>query len=55
MLAAVIEARSGKTYEAYVYPGTHHGFHNDSTGRYDTEKAELAWKRTIEFFKEKLK
>ncbi|SFX98464.1 carboxymethylenebutenolidase [Paracoccus pantotrophus] len=32
----------GKTYEAHVYPGTNHGFHNDSTPRYDEEAAELA-------------
>ncbi|MDP0930258.1 YghX family hydrolase [Paracoccus onubensis] len=40
----------GKTYEAYIYPGTNHGFHNDSTPRYDEEAAELAWERTIEWF-----
>jgi carboxymethylenebutenolidase len=37
-------------YVAYFYPGTNHGFHNDSTGRYDPEAAELAWTRTLEFF-----
>ena len=42
------------SYQAFVYPGTNHGFHNDSTGRYDEEAAELAWGRTIEFFKENL-
>jgi carboxymethylenebutenolidase len=41
--------RNGKKYEAYVYPGTHHGFHNDSTPRYDKEAATLAWKRTLEW------
>lgn len=40
-----------KTYTAYVYPGANHGFHNDTTPRYDKAAAELAWKRTIEFFK----
>lgn len=40
----------GKTYEAHVYPGTNHGFHNDSTPRYDQEAAELAWQRTIDWF-----
>ncbi len=40
----------GKMYEAYVYPGTNHGFHNDTTPRYDREAAALAEKRTIEFF-----
>lgn len=43
-----------KEYTAYVYPDVNHGFHNDSTPRYDKEAAELAWKRTIAFFKEKL-
>lgn len=40
-----------KTYEAYFYPGTNHGFHNDSTPRYDTDAAALAWSRTLEWFK----
>lgn len=44
-----------KEYTAYVYPNVNHGFHNDTTPRYDKEAAELAWKRTIEFFNEKLK
>ncbi|RFM31139.1 dienelactone hydrolase family protein [Chitinophaga silvisoli] len=43
-----------KEYTAYVYPGVNHGFHNDTTPRYDKAAAELAWKRTIEFFKAKL-
>jgi len=37
-------------YQAFVYPGVNHGFHNDSTGRYDQEAAELAWSRTLRFF-----
>nr|CAA6816964.1 MAG: Dienelactone hydrolase family [uncultured Thiotrichaceae bacterium] len=37
-------------YEAFIYPGVNHGFHNDSTGRYNEEAAELAWSRTLEFF-----
>lgn len=41
-------------YEAYIYPGTNHGFHNDTTPRYDAEAAKLAEKRTIEFFKKHL-
>jgi len=45
----------GKTYKAHMYPGANHGFHNDTTSRYDKEDAELAWKRTIEFFQEHLK
>ncbi|MCT7378144.1 YghX family hydrolase [Chelativorans salis] len=40
----------GKTYEAYIYPGVNHGFHNDSTPRYDEEAAELAWQRTVDWF-----
>ncbi|MBV7396327.1 YghX family hydrolase [Mameliella sediminis] len=45
----------GKTYTAYIYPGVNHGFHNDSTPRYDEAAAELAWERTIAFFNEHLK
>jgi carboxymethylenebutenolidase len=37
-------------YTMHMYAGANHGFHNDSTARYDEEKAELAWKRTLEFF-----
>ncbi len=44
----------GKTYEAHVYPGTNHGFHNDSTPRYDEAAAKLAWERTIDWFKRHL-
>lgn len=44
----------GKEYTAYMYPDVNHGFHNDTTPRYDKEAAELAWSRTIEFFNEKL-
>lgn len=44
----------GKAYEAHMYPKANHGFHNDTTGRYDKEMAQLAWKRTIEFFKKHL-
>ena len=44
----------GKDYTAYVYPDVNHGFHNDTTPRYDAAAAELAWDRTIAFFKEKL-
>ena len=44
-----------KEYTAYIYPDANHGFHNDTTPRYDKAAAELAWKRTIDFFKEKLK
>ena len=41
-------------YTMHQYPKTNHGFHNDSTGRYDKENAELAWKRTTEFFQKHL-
>jgi carboxymethylenebutenolidase len=44
-----------KEYIAYIYPKANHGFHNDTTPRYDKAAAELAWKRTIDFFNEKLK
>jgi len=37
-------------YQAYIYPGVNHGFHNDSTARYDRDAAELAWSRTLAFF-----
>ena len=39
-----------KTYEAYIYEGANHGFHNDSTPRYDEKMANLAWDRTIAWF-----
>lgn len=41
---------AGVRYEAFIYPGVNHGFHNDSTPRYDEAAAELAWERTIAFF-----
>ncbi len=44
-----------KEYTAYMYANTNHGFHNDTTPRYDKAAAELAWKRTVEFFEKKLK
>ena len=44
-----------KEYTAHIYPGVNHGFHNDTTPRYDEEAAKLAWKRTIDFFNEHLK
>jgi carboxymethylenebutenolidase len=46
---------NGKEYKEYMYPNVNHGFHNDTTPRYDKAAAELAWQRTIDFFKEKLK
>ena len=41
-------------YTAHIYPNVNHGFHNNSTPRFDKEAADLAWTRTIDFFKEKL-
>jgi carboxymethylenebutenolidase len=46
---------NNKEYSAYVYPNANHGFHNDSTPRYDKAAAELAWQRTVDFFNAKLK
>lgn len=46
---------NNKEYKEYMYEGVNHGFHNDTTPRYDKPAAELAWKRTIDFFNEKLK
>lgn len=43
-----------KEYTAYIYPDVNHGFHNDTTPRYDKAAAELAWTRTVEFFTKKL-
>jgi carboxymethylenebutenolidase len=44
-----------KEYTAHIYPKTNHGFHNDTTPRYDKEAAQLAWQRTVDFFNQKLK
>jgi carboxymethylenebutenolidase len=46
---------NNKRYTMYSYPGTQHGFHNDSTPRYNAEAAKLAWDRTIKFFDQNLK
>ena len=46
---------SGKTYELYVYGGTQHGFHNDTTPRYDEAAAKLAWQRTVDFLNRTLR
>jgi carboxymethylenebutenolidase len=43
-----------KEYKVYIYDGVNHGFHNDTTPRFDKTAAELAWQRTIDFFREKL-
>ena len=45
---------NNKVYTAYIYPNVNHGFHNDTTPRYDKAAAELAWQRTVDFFNEKL-
>ncbi|HWA26087.1 MAG TPA: dienelactone hydrolase family protein [Lacunisphaera sp.] len=45
---------AGVEYQVYIYPGVNHGFHNDTTPRYDKAAAELSWSRTIEFFKKHL-
>jgi carboxymethylenebutenolidase len=45
---------NNKEYTAYIYPDVNHGFHNDSTPRFDKPAAELAWQRTVDFFKAKL-
>jgi carboxymethylenebutenolidase len=42
-------------YEAFVYPGTQHGFNNDTTPRYDEKNAKLAWERTMAFFAKHVK
>src|SRR3954471_74469 len=43
-----------KEFEVHIYPDVNHGFHNDTTPRYDKQAAELAWERTIAFFKQHL-
>ncbi len=45
---------NNKTYEAHTYPGTQHGFHNNSTPRYQEAAAKLSWDRTIAHFKKYL-
>ncbi len=45
---------AGVPYEVFIYPGTQHGFHNNSTPRYDAAAAKLSWDRTIAFFKKNL-
>ena len=43
------------TYTAYIYEGANHGFHNDTTPRYDETAAKLAWQRTLDFFNKYLR
>lgn len=45
---------NNKPYAEHMYAEANHGFHNDTTPRYDKAAAELAWKRTIDFFSQKL-
>lgn len=45
---------NNKVYQGYIYPGVNHGFHNDSTPRYDKAAADLAWTRTIDWFRKYL-
>ncbi|MFA5703094.1 MAG: dienelactone hydrolase family protein [Advenella sp.] len=45
----------GKTYEMHMYADVHHGFHNDTTPRYDEKAASLAWRRSLDFFGRHLK
>lgn len=45
---------AGVAYEAHVYPGVNHGFHNDTTPRYDAPAATLSWERTLAFFRSRL-
>jgi carboxymethylenebutenolidase len=47
--------KAGINYTMHMYPGVNHGFHNDTTPRYDEAAATLAWKRTIDFFNETLR
>ena len=50
----VLQAHHVK-YEAHVYPNTQHGFHNDTTPRYDEAAAKLSWQRTLAFFAQNLR
>ena len=45
---------AGVPHQAHVYPGTQHGFHNNSTPRYNEAAAKLAWERTVAFFRKSL-
>jgi carboxymethylenebutenolidase len=46
---------SGVKYEGFIYEGANHGFHNDTTPRYDEKAAKLAWERTLAFFNKNLR
>jgi carboxymethylenebutenolidase len=47
--------QAGVKHEAFIYPNTQHGFHNDTTPRYDEAAAKLSWQRTLDFFRANLK
>jgi len=47
--------KAGKEITVYQYPGTQHGFHNDTTPRFEPEQARIAWNRTLEFWAKHLK
>ena len=51
---AALKAADAK-YEAHIYEGANHGFHNDTTPRYDEKAAKLAWERTLAFFNKNLR
>jgi carboxymethylenebutenolidase len=51
---AALKAANAK-YAAHSYPSTQHGFHNDTTPRFDAPAAKLAWERTLAFFGQHLK
>ena len=47
--------KAGIEYQIFIYEGTQHAFNNDTSERYNKDAADLAWKRTTDFFKESLK
>ena len=51
---AALDAAKVK-YDRFLYPGTQHGFNNDTTPRYDAAAAKLAWERTLAFFNKHLR
>jgi carboxymethylenebutenolidase len=46
---------NNKQYQLFIYEGANHGFHNDTTPRYDEAAAKLAWQRSLEFFNKNLR
>ncbi len=55
---AIIQHRlpaAGVTHEGFVYPGANHGFHNDTTPRYDEAAAKLVWQRTLDWLNKYLR